>query len=247
MLNGVKTRPRIIAVGGFSSNCGKTTTVCRLLEALPGWEAIKVTKGHYRSCGKDPHACCVSHLLEDAPVVRSGREGNFSAGKDTGRYWEAGAANVHWVIATKAAVDEGVAMALERVSPDAAGVIVEGTSVIASLGAELSILCATAEQSEIKASTVAVLSLADAILVFGSRRPANAGSVEKRLEALARSRRFEGPLPEVHFDDELETLLERSSLGDHRRLTRDRTQSDSEGPALQCARSGTDDTLSEGN
>lgn len=209
MLTCVKTRPRIIAVGGFSSNCGKTTTVCRLLEALPGWEAIKVTKGHYRSCGKDPRACCVSHLLEDKPVVRSGRDENFSAGKDTGRYWEAGAANVHWVIATKAAVDEGVAMALERVSPDAAGVIVEGTSVIASIRADLSIVCATADQAEIKSSTVAVLSKADAILVFGSSRPSDAGAVEGRLMAIARGRRYEGALPELYFDDELETLVSR--------------------------------------
>ncbi len=212
MLAGVRTRPRIIAVGGFSSNCGKTTTVCRLLAALPGWEAIKVTKGHFRSCGKDPHACCVSHLLEDAPVVRSGRDENFAEGKDTARYWEAGAANVHWVIATKAAVDEGVAMALERVSPDAAGVIVEGTSVIRSLDAELSIVCATAEQPEIKASAAAVLSLADAILVFGSRRSAEALAVEHRLTALAKGRRFEGTLPDVYFDEELEPLLERMSL-----------------------------------
>jgi molybdopterin-guanine dinucleotide biosynthesis protein len=211
MLNGVKTRPRIIAVGGYSSNCGKTTTVCRLLAALPGWEAIKVTKGHYRSCGKDPHACCVSHLLEDAPVVRTGRDENFAEGKDTARYWEAGAANVHWVIATKAAVDEGVATALERVSPDAAGVIVEGTSVILSLDAQFSIVCATAEQAEIKASTVAVLPVVDAMFVFGSRRSADALAVERRLLELARSKRYVGDLPMLYFDDEFDRLLARAT------------------------------------
>jgi hypothetical protein len=47
--------------------------VCELLRALPGWEAIKQTRGHYRSCGKDPHACCVGHLLGDEPVLRSAR------------------------------------------------------------------------------------------------------------------------------------------------------------------------------
>lgn len=208
MLTGMKSRPPIIAVGGFSSNCGKTTTVCRLLENLQGWEAIKITKGHYRSCGKDPHACCVSHLLEDAPVVRSGRDENFSAGKDTGRYWEAGAANVHWVIATKSAVDDGLAMALARVSQDAAGVIVEGTSVMRSLDAELSIVCATAEQPEIKSSAASVLPLADAILVFGSPRSANAAAVERRLAELATTRRVEGGLPALYFDDEFDRLLE---------------------------------------
>ena len=47
-------RPIIVAVSGLSSNTGKTTLVCELLERLPGWEAIKLTRGHYRSCGKDP-------------------------------------------------------------------------------------------------------------------------------------------------------------------------------------------------
>src|SRR6185369_12879016 len=93
-------RPIVIGVGGYTSNVGKTTLMCELLAAFPGWEAIKTTRGHYRSCGKDPHACCVSHLLKAEPVVRSGREATYERGKDTGRYWDAGASNVHWMITT---------------------------------------------------------------------------------------------------------------------------------------------------
>src|SRR5205807_7771959 len=89
-----------VAIGGFSSEVGKTTLLCELLRALPGWEAIKQTRGHYRSCGKDPHACCVSHLLGDKPLIRSGRQATNAPGKESGRYWDAGAANVHWVIVT---------------------------------------------------------------------------------------------------------------------------------------------------
>ena len=63
----------IVAVGGFSSNSGKTTLVCELLRAFPGWEAIKTTRGHYRSCGRDAHACCVSNLLGDERLILSGR------------------------------------------------------------------------------------------------------------------------------------------------------------------------------
>src|SRR5438105_13472382 len=101
-----------VAIGGFSSEVGKTTLLCELLRALPGWEAIKQTRGHYRSCGKDPHACCVSHLLADVPSVRSGRAETYAPGKDTGRYWDAGAANVHWLIATDAQVEVGIKAAL---------------------------------------------------------------------------------------------------------------------------------------
>ena len=42
-------QPIIIGIGGFTSNVGKTTLLCELLKAFPGWEAIKTTRGHYRA------------------------------------------------------------------------------------------------------------------------------------------------------------------------------------------------------
>src|SRR5215213_2771448 len=117
--------PTKIAISGFSSDAGKTSLLCELLRRFPGWEAIKITRGHYRSCGKDPHACCVSHLLSAEPVIRSGREETYTPGKDTGRYWDAGASNVHWLIVTDSQVEEGIKSALDRVQ--SAGVFIEGT------------------------------------------------------------------------------------------------------------------------
>src|SRR5262245_55400981 len=120
------SRPIVIAVGGFASEVGKTSLMCHLLRALPGWEAIKSTRGHYRSCGKDPHACCVSHLLSDEPVILSGHERTYAVGKDTGRYWDAGASNVHWMIVTDEQVEKGINQTLELVQSE--GVLVEGNS-----------------------------------------------------------------------------------------------------------------------
>src|SRR5947207_7760452 len=105
----------LIAISGLSSEVGKTTLLCDLLREFPDWEAIKMTRGHYRSCGKDPRACCVSHLLSDEPVIRSGREQTYACGKDTGRYWDAGASNVHWVIVTDSQVEHGIHLALNRI------------------------------------------------------------------------------------------------------------------------------------
>jgi len=119
-------KPFIVGVGGYTSNVGKTTLMCDLLRAFPGWEAIKTTRGHYRSCGKDPHSCCVSHLLAGEPLVRSGWSETYEAGKDTGRFWDAGAANVHWLIALETQVDAGIRQALNRVR--GAGVFVEGNT-----------------------------------------------------------------------------------------------------------------------
>lgn len=145
--------PRIIAIAGTSSNSGKTTLLCDLLRQLSvneAWEAIKLTRGHYRSCGKDPHTCCVSDLLGEKPTVRSGREATYTAGKDTARYWDAGATNVHWVIATDAQVEAGINETLAKVK--ALNVIVEGTSLLQFVQADLAILSVGSDLSKTKAS-----------------------------------------------------------------------------------------------
>jgi molybdopterin-guanine dinucleotide biosynthesis protein len=134
---------KIIVIAGTSSNSGKTALLCDLLRALTHaekWEAIKLTRGHYRSCGKDPHACCVSDLLGAQPTVRSGRAATYAFGKDTGRYWDAGAANVHWVIATDQQVEQGINEALTRV--ETGRVLIEGTSLLTFIKPNWTVLVA---------------------------------------------------------------------------------------------------------
>lgn len=150
MLQRTVNKPTIIAVSGLSSNTGKTTLMCELLQRLPGWEAIKLTRGHYRSCGKDPSGCCVSDLLRDEPLIRSGRAANYEAGKDTGRFWDAGATEVHWVIVNEDQVRDGIAEALSRVK--STGVIVEGNSFLDYVEADLAIMCARAAGGTVKPS-----------------------------------------------------------------------------------------------
>ena len=166
-LNQVTTGPgpKIIAVGGFASEVGKTTLLCDLLRAFPGWEAIKTTRGHYRSCGKDPEACCVSHLLESKPVVRSGRGLTYSYGKDTGRYWDAGAVNVHWVIATDGQVEEGIKSAVGLV--EASGVFIEGNSFTKYIQPDYFIMVARADDLKIKSTARSALSRVSAFYLSG--------------------------------------------------------------------------------
>lgn len=158
--------PRIVVIAGASSNSGKTTLLCDLLSDLSrneSWEAIKVTRGHHRSCGKDPHACCVGDLLSDHPVIRSGRESTYVFGKDTGRYWDSGAANVHWVIATDNQVEAGIREALRKVR--ARFLFVEGTSLLKYFTASFAVLALRADQTQIKPSARYALSkgLIDAV------------------------------------------------------------------------------------
>jgi hypothetical protein len=139
-----------VAIAGVSSEVGKTTLLCDLLREFPGWEAIKMTRGHYRSCGKDPHACCVSHLLGDEPLVRSGFQKTYASDKDTGRYWDAGAANVHWVVVTDDQVERGIELALERVK--APGVLIEGNSFLRFIDVDFALLATGGADTKIKGS-----------------------------------------------------------------------------------------------
>jgi molybdopterin-guanine dinucleotide biosynthesis protein len=154
-------QPIFVAVSGFSSNVGKTTLVCDLLERLPGWEAIKLTRGHYRSCGKDPAGCCVSDLIRDEPVVRSGREANYQMGKDTGRFWDAGASNVHWVIVKEGQVEKGIKEALRHVKAE--GVVIEGNSFLEFVVPDFAVMCARADGGIVKTSARSTLNKCDAL------------------------------------------------------------------------------------
>ncbi|HKV36858.1 MAG TPA: hypothetical protein VJP89_21135 [Pyrinomonadaceae bacterium] len=174
-------RPLVIGIGGYTSNVGKTTLMCELLAAFPGWEAVKTTRGHYRSCGKDPHACCVSHLLAAEPVVRSGRDATYAFGKDTGRYWDAGASNVHWLIATDDQIETGIRQTLERVKSK--GVFVEGNSFASFVDVDFFVMVRRADETKIKKSARQVLDEADLIYVSDED---DLGSLIERVRAVVR-------------------------------------------------------------
>lgn len=157
------SHPIVIGIGGFTSEVGKTTLLCELLKAFPGWEAIKITRGHYRSCGKDPKACCVSHLLAEEPLVRSGRDETYDAGKDTARYWDAGAANVHWLIATDNQIEKGIKQALARVKSP--GVFVEGNSFSEFVHTDHFVMVRLGANDKIKSSARRALAKATAVYV----------------------------------------------------------------------------------
>jgi len=133
----------------------------RATASLAGLEAIKLTRGHYRSCGRDPAGCCVSDLIRDEPVIRSGREANYEAGKDTARFWDAGASNVHWVIVKDDQVERGINEALARVK--SFGVLVEGNSFLEYVTADLALMCARSDGGKVKPSARYALKQSDVL------------------------------------------------------------------------------------
>ena len=182
-------RPLVIAVGGFASDVGKTTLMCQLLQALPGWEAIKTTRGHYRSCGKDPHACCVSHLLSDEPLILSGRERTYEFGKDTGRYWDAGASNVHWMVCTDAQVEKGINQTLELVQSE--GVLVEGNSFTQFVDVDFFVMVVRGNDFKIKGSARRVL---DSVSAFYLSDEADPNVFKNRLNRLGLAESVTAPV-----------------------------------------------------
>ncbi|HET9581815.1 MAG TPA: hypothetical protein VFP76_03280 [Gemmatimonadota bacterium] len=155
----------VVTVSGTSSEVGKTGLMCALLGRLPGWAAVKVTRGHYRSCGRDPETCCVSHLLGDRPRVFADRAVTDVAGKDTGRYWEAGAADVRWVVAARGQEHEGLSRALADLA-GSDGVLVEGNRILERMPRpRLALLVAHPAAREVKSSARRILDRIDAIFI----------------------------------------------------------------------------------
>jgi molybdopterin-guanine dinucleotide biosynthesis protein len=191
-------RATVVAVSGFSSNVGKTTVLCNLLKALPGWEAIKVTRGHHRSCGKDTVSCCVSSMLDSHPVVLSDRADTCAPGKDTGRYWEAGAAMVHWVIGIDAQIEEGIRTALARVEHD--GVLVEGGSFLKYVDVDYSLVVASPSVRDIKSSALAALRSADALVINNCEADS---VIAEEIKSLIKRRGAALPDVPIYFESDI--------------------------------------------
>jgi hypothetical protein len=196
-------RPTIVSISGFASEVGKSSALCKLLKLIPAWEAIKITRGHYRSCGKDPETCCVSGLLSDHPHVISDQTATRIAGKDTGRYWDAGAAMVHWVIGTDDQIEEGVKLAIDRVKSE--GVFIEGASFLKYVQADYSLMVADPGGRDIKSSAVRVMPRMNALLV--NRQPPDASIKVELLARLAR-RGATANIPTILFEQDFPLIAD---------------------------------------
>jgi hypothetical protein len=86
------------------------------------------------------------------------------AGKDTARYWDAGAADVRWVVGARGQEHEGLERALGELAGHP-GVLVEGNRIVTRLSPDLAILVARPGQKEIKASARRIVGRMDALFV----------------------------------------------------------------------------------
>lgn len=154
----------IICVTGSSSNVGKTTFIERLLEHLEGaWGVCKVTvcsPGGKHRCprGKDD-TCGVCSEDLDSYITETNRKVLRQEGKDTGRYYDAGAREVIWVRTRPEFLKEGVTAAVEMLK-STKGIIFEGNHALAVLDPDLAVM-ALGNPVRYKASARAVLDRID--------------------------------------------------------------------------------------
>jgi len=141
----------IVGVGGGHSGAGKTEAGCAILYALSGWGAIKCTRTHiYTSVVTD------EHILREK-------------GKDTARYYDAGAAEVMWVQATQNNMAETVELARDRLE-HLPGIVVEGNSAIEVLNPDIVIFIFD-ETLRLKPGAERVLARANAVVAVPGAPP----------------------------------------------------------------------------
>ena len=121
-------------------------------------------------------------LLGERPLVISGPAETRQPGKDTARFWEAGAAMVHWVVATDEQVADGIKIALSRVEHE--GVLIEGGSFLKHIDADYSIMVASPPIRDIKSSAVRVMPKMN--LIYVNRSEPDASVAEDLRERLSK-------------------------------------------------------------
>src|ERR1017187_6461069 len=97
----------VVVVGGHTRNIGKTSVVCGIIRALPGWNwtALKITQYGHGICSKDGEACECSDPVH--PIAIS-REDGSSPTPDSGRFLASGAARAFWVRTPKGELNEAM-------------------------------------------------------------------------------------------------------------------------------------------
>ena len=134
----------IISITGSTSNVGKTTLIEKMLQSLSGtWGVCKVTicsPGRRHRCphGKD-ETCGICNENLSTFVAETNKSVLRQTGKDTWRYYEAGAERVVWVRSREEALGEGINAALDQMQ-DLTGIIFEGNHALTVLEPDIAVM-----------------------------------------------------------------------------------------------------------
>lgn len=155
---------RILVVGGGGSGVGKTTLICRLIEALPGWAAIKVSPVH--DTGAAGARRPLDHGLMGPYRIDATERGG--AESDTARLRTAGADPVLWIRSRPSRLGDALSEALSLLA-GAPGVIIEGNSAARHLETIAVVFVTRWGRRDVKPSAAALARNADWVVL---NRPA---------------------------------------------------------------------------
>jgi hypothetical protein len=131
-----KLRPglsAVVAVAGAESNAGKTLVAERAIGALASAGratfVLKTTRTHLDVCPRGVETCGTCDSLAGAYEVVRDLARLRTRGKDTDRYFLAGAAHVRWLLARPDRIAEGI-LAATADPPEGSTLIAEGNSFL---------------------------------------------------------------------------------------------------------------------
>jgi hypothetical protein len=156
----------IVVIGGHSRNIGKTSVVAGLIAALPAynWTAFKVTQfGHGRCSlnGKPCHCTTADHTWAIS------EEKDCSGKSDSSRFLVAGAKRSFWVRTEQGRLAEAVPTIARRVA-ESENAILESNSILKFILPDLYISVLDPAIEDFKASALAALKRANALIVHAS-------------------------------------------------------------------------------
>ena len=162
----------IVVIGGHSRSVGKTSVVAGLISALSphDWTAVKITQYGHGVCSANGAPCdCVTADHAWAISEEKSRDGE----SDTSRFLVAGAVRSLWVRTEQGRLAEAMPALRQRLEPSR-NVIIESNSVLKFLRPDLYLTVLDPGTEDFKTSAQEFLDRADAVILHGSARAAEA-------------------------------------------------------------------------
>lgn len=178
----------IVVIGGHSRNVGKTTMLCRIIEALPelGWTAVKIS----------PHR----HGTSAATFFTLDEE-KLPGESDTGRYLAAGAKRSLWLRAQRGRLADALP-ALWGMIDTRRPVIIESNSILACLQPDIYLSVINRSVGDIKETAQRFFDQATAFVETGDPTAAPAPEwAELPAQALTGRPLFRATAPQFHSPD----------------------------------------------
>lgn len=195
-----------LIIAGPSANCGKTELACRILAALPGAQALKITRFHREehcpvhgineqgddNCDGCAPAPAGFELISDEATLRT-------PGKDTDRLLRAGASNVLWLRAAPHVFSYALSAAVKQFDASQP-LILEGNSAATVADFAGTVVLIWPQRTRgVKASVMPALKRADVLVLIEHEDAPRRRLPNTLRSALARAGLSEHNLPQPHW------------------------------------------------